>query len=336
MGLLCYAVAVNDAQLKDFVRSSYEYVRNFGIAPIGNFGEGCATGDMTYLALKLSDSGIGDYWDDADRYVRNHLAELQITDGAKLRQANDLMPPGRGKYDTAKDSLDPLSETADRVVERNVGIFLSDATHPTLVPDHSMMVTVCCTGNCTPAMYCAWEAILRCTNNEVQINLFLNRASPWLDVDSYLPYEGKLVVHNKTARSLAVRIPGWVEMAAVRSSINLRPAAPFRAGRYLVFDRLPARADIVLTFPVTETTEVHSFAWKQSEFWQECTDPGGSWKPAKAPTRYVCHFRGNTLMDISPRDEGLGYPLYQREFMHRTRAPMRSVERYLAPVLPTW
>ena len=118
--------ALNDAQLKDFVRSSYEYVRNFGIARIGNFGEGCATGDMTYLALKLSDSGIGDYWDDADRYVRNHLAELQITDAAKLREATDLMPHGRGKYDTAKGPLDPLGETADRVVERNVGIFLSD------------------------------------------------------------------------------------------------------------------------------------------------------------------------------------------------------------------
>src|SRR5439155_19676235 len=252
---------------------------------------------MAYLALKLSDSGVGDYWDDADRYVRNHLAELQITDAGKLRTATELMPHARGRWDTARGPLDPLSETADRVLERNVGIFLSDATHPTLVPDHSMMVTVCCTGNCTPAMYCAWESIVRCTNDAAQINLFLNRASPWLDVDSYLPYEGKLVVHNKTARKLSVRIPGWAEMAAVRSRINQRPAAPFHAGRYLIFDRIPARAEITLTFPVTETTEVHPFAWKQSDLWQECTDPGKSWKASREPTRYRFRFRGNTLLD---------------------------------------
>ena len=44
----------------------------------------------------------------------------------------------------------------------------------------------------------------------------------------------------------------------------------------------------------------------------------------------------NTLMDISPRDKGVGYSLYQREFMRRTNAPVKTVERYLAPVLPRW
>jgi hypothetical protein len=336
MGLLCYANARNDARLKEFVRSSYEYIRNFGIARLGNFGEGCTTGDMTYLALKLSDLGVSDYWDDADRYVRNHLTELQFTDAAKLRRATELMPRARGRWDTAKGPLDTMGETADRVVERSVGIFLSDATHPTLIPDHSMMLTVCCTGNCTPAMYCAWESIVRCVDGAAQVNLLLNRASPWLDVDSYLPYEGKLVVHNKTARKLSVRIPDWVEIAAVRCLINQRAATPFRAGRYLVFEDIPKRAKITLTFPVLESVETHAFGWKQSDFWQECTDPGSSWNAAKEPLRYMCRFRGNTLIDISPRDEGLGYPLYQREYLRGTNAPMKSIERYVAPVLPRW
>jgi len=185
-------------------------------------------------------------------------------------------------------------------------------------------------------MYCAWESIVRCVDGAAQINLLLNRASPWLDVDSYLPYEGKLVVHNKTARKLSIRIPDWVEIAAVRCLINQRPATPFQAGRYLVFEDIPKRAEITLTFPVIETVETHAFGWKQSDFWQECTDPGSSWKAAKDPVRYVCRFRGNTLVDISPRDEGVGYPLYQRESMRGTNAPMKSVERYVAPVLPRW
>ena len=41
-------------------------------------------------------------------------------------------------------------------------------------------------------------------------------------------------------------------------------------------------------------------------------------------------------MDITPREEGLGYPLYQREYMDSTNAPMKSVERYIPPVVPRW
>ncbi len=87
MGLLVYANATRDARLKQFVRDGYEYLRNFGIARIGLFGETCASADMTFLALKLSDSGVGDYWDDADAYIRNNLAERQIADAQKLQAA---------------------------------------------------------------------------------------------------------------------------------------------------------------------------------------------------------------------------------------------------------
>jgi hypothetical protein len=47
-------------------------------------------------------------------------------------------------------------------------------------------------------------------------------------------------------------------------------------------------------------------------------------------------FRGNTLMDISPRDEGLGFPLYQRAGLSAPAAPMKEVERYIAPILVKW
>ena len=38
------------------------------------------------------------------------------------------------------------------------------------------------------ALYDAWESIVRCLDDMAQVNLLLKRASPWLDVDSYLPY----------------------------------------------------------------------------------------------------------------------------------------------------
>ena len=336
MGLLTYAIASHDEPLTRFVRESYEYMRTFGIARIGLFGEGCTTGDMTFLALKLSDAGVGDYWDDADQYVRNHLAELQIVDAEKLRRAVAGMPKGvRGKNDTTQGPFDAATETLERVVERNVGVFFSDSTHPTLIPEHNFLYTICCTGNCTPAMYAAWESIVRCHDGVAQVNLLLNRASAALDMDSYLPYEGKVAIRNKTAKRLSVRIPRWVDKGAVTCTINGAAATPFWAGPYLVVDSVHPNDAITFQFPMTETSETFTLKWKQSEFWKESTNPGASWAAQNPPVRYTCRFRGATLVDISPRDAGPGYPLYERG-AQRGLAPTMKVTRYIAPSLVSW
>jgi hypothetical protein len=336
LGLLWYADAVNDARLKSFVRDSYEYMRTFGIARIGLFGEGCTTGDMTLLAVKLSETGAGDYWEDVDQYVRNHLAELQITDADAMRKAVSQMPNGRGKNDTTQGAFDPKNETTENVIDRNIGTFLSDSTHPTLVPESNFLYTICCTGNCTRALYAAWESALRCADGVAQVNLLLNRASFWVDVDSCLPYEGKVALHNKTARKISVRMPLWVDKKAVHAEVNGQPAPTFWIGQYLVFDAMNAKDEVVITFPVTESTETYTLKWKQTEFWKESTYPGPSWEPLKEPARYTCHFRGNTLVDISPRDEGNGLPLYQRDPLKATTTPTHKVTRFVAAGVPKW
>lgn len=336
LGLLTYAQTSHDARLMQFVRESYEYMRTFGIARIGLFGEGCTVGDMTQLAIRLSDAGVGDYWDDADQYIRNHLAELQMTDAARLAQAVEEMPTGRGKNDTTQGPLDPENESTDRVIERNVGVFFSDASHPTRIPEHNLLYTICCTGNCTPALYAAWEATVRCQTDTVQINLLLNRASAWLDLDSYLPYEGKVVIRNKTARKLAVRIPYWVDASAVEARVNDAAISPVWIGRYLLFDPLRPQDVVTITFPVTDRVETCTLKWRQTEFWKESTNPGATWQPPDEPARYVCRFRGSTLVDISPRDSGRGYPLYLRDSLTQGSAPMKKVTRYLPPVIPSW
>ena len=336
LGLLWYADAVNDARLKTFVRDSYEYMRAFGIARIGLFGEGCTTGDMTLLAIKLSDAGVGDYWEDVDQYVRNHLAELQITDAEAMKKAVGQMPKGRGKNDTTQGDFDPKNESQENTIERCLGTFLSDSTHPTLIPEHNFLYTICCTGNCTRAMYAAWESIVRCAGGAVQVNLLLNRASAWVDVDSYLPFEGKVVLKNKTAHKISVRMPMWVDKKAVHAEVNGQPVSPFWLGQFLVFDALNAKDEAVITFPVAESTESYTLKWKQTEFWKESTNPGSSWEPLKEPARYTCKFRGNTLVDISPRDEGSGLPLYRRDSLKAATAPLHAVARFVPAMIPKW
>jgi hypothetical protein len=116
-----------------------------------------------------------------------------------------------------------------------------------------------------------------------QVNLLLNRASPQLDLDSYLPYEGKAVVKNKTARTVHVRVPNWVSRSDVCCHVGANGLANRWLGNYLLFDDVAPGTQITIEFPMTQQTIERTFA------------PSG--------VTYSILRRGNTVLDISPRDD---------------------------------
>ena len=97
-GLLEYGLLTENSNIIEFCRKSYAYARLTGHPTVGFFPslpgpdaayydnstratlepimEGCSAADMVAVAIKLSQGGVGDYWDDADRYVRNHFSEI--------------------------------------------------------------------------------------------------------------------------------------------------------------------------------------------------------------------------------------------------------------------
>ena len=366
MGLLWYAEVTNDARLKQFVRDGYEYVRNWGIARIGLFGETCASSDMIYLAIKLSDFGVGDYWEDADCYIRNTLVDRQIIDAEKMhkavkappifarilytsRAANAVEPtnpkfpvgPMGQSYDPdwmkdAKSPFEPEWETKDRVVERNVGCFIDDSADPSENPKVRLMWNLCAPGNCNHALYYAWEGITRCDGEgNATVNLLLNRASPWLDIDSYLPYEGKVVIRNKTAKTLAVRIPRWVDKKAATAKVGDRRLDAHWVGNYLLLGRVAPKDQITICFPLVESQEQYTLKWKKSEWWLEATDPGISWKNEN-PIKYTLYLKGNTLVDLSPRPEKAALPAFERDEYKKSKAPMMKIKRFVADTDIKW
>ena len=311
MGLLWYAGVTNDARVKEFVRGRYEYVRNCGIARIGLFGETCIAADMTWLAIKLSDMGVGDYWEDADQYVRNQLSEQQVTSAATMKSVVASMP---ARAEMKDPEYARLGATTDHVIERSVGAYLAGASNPTLIGLDNLRWTACCWGDCPPALYAAWEAIARYDAGVAQINLLLNRASPWLDVNSYLPHEGKVMIRNKAAQRVLIRIPRWVEKEKVFAQVNDRLWGAFWFGRYLCLERLRAGDEVRIEFPMVESKETYTL-------------------PHEPPDRFTFTLRGNTVVDINPRTKAPGYPLYEREADKRVTAPMHEVMRYVSPVL---
>ena len=112
--ILEYAKVANDDRAAEFVRRGYEYMRTFAIPRLGyvttwpgteyaQFCEGCMLGDWVALGIRLSDLGTGDYWDDVDQCVRNHLVEGQLvrricSKGCLTKVPNDQPDPvGTGR-----------------------------------------------------------------------------------------------------------------------------------------------------------------------------------------------------------------------------------------------
>jgi DUF1680 family protein len=250
--------------------------------------ETCCVSAMLMLAVKLTDAGLGDYWDDVDSIVRNHLIAQQITDLEEMRRLG-----GGPKY--------------DEVLKRFRGGF--NASMECWANSTGPHMWGCCSTNGPMGLYYAWHGITRFQDGVATVNLFLNRASAWIDIDSYLPYEGKLVLHNKEARVVRVRIPYWLMHRPIECMVNGETVSPPKSGNYLVFSDLKASHEIQLSFDVPETTEEYTMGDRI----------------------YTLSFRGSTLIDITPRDANhRRYQYYRRQHMGARETPMKIKKRFVA------
>jgi hypothetical protein len=317
--LLDYANATDDETLKEFVREGYEYARTKGFARVGCFGEGCSTADMIALAIRLSVTGVGDYWDDVSHYVRNHFVELQFSRPADLRaisEASVHLDPKLAKERNAGDFPTPGLKSTDDVIARALGTFSGDGGIPTQAIAETL---ICCTGNCTNAIYYTWEATLREIDpSSVQVNLLLNRVSTAMDVESSLPYRGKVVLRNKTARMAALRIPAWVSRKTLRVRVNDRDTAPPWAGNYIILNGLRQRDVVTAEFTLPEETSTYTLAGKK-------------------PRQYTFSFKGDTCLGVAgPSEDPVGYSLYQRDHYKTTEVATKRAPSFVSQKTYVW
>jgi hypothetical protein len=300
--LLDYAIATHDDWLKQFVREAYDYQRAGGVSRMGWYWPGAQEGDFTVfqiaLGVRLSDAGLGDYWDDVDALVRNRLVEQQYVELPVMRRLAGLKPD-----DTSRDAL---------LTKYQGGFTVS---WPTTI-DKFMYGSNIASG--TFGLYHAWHGITRFdkTNGVATVNLFLNRTSQWMDVASWLPFQGKVELTNKQATGVDVRIPGWVDISQVKCFKNNAPVHAARHSHRLFIPSLVPGDVIRLEFPQPVATDQYYL-----------------------PTfshNYAITWRGSTVVDIEPRDGGFpGYPpqwpILQRDQMKSAKTvEVRRVKRFVA------
>ena len=89
----------------------------------------------------------------------------------------------------------------------------------------------------------------------------------------------------------------------------------------VLFEGLVPSDTLTVAFPMKERTFVRTAGVRTEE-----------------ETACTIRMRGNTVMDISPRDESpLAIPMYLRDHLSKSdKAPMKKLTRVVAPKAPRW
>lgn len=287
---------------------------------------------MIALALKLSVAGVGDYWDDADRWIRNqfsdgqllrpdwiyHMAEGGLVSG-KTRIPSSAMSDSTGAIDPSRVDPDSIismstaSDTCDHVPERSVGGFAGWPTANDWFTGHGSGIMGCCTGNATRALYYIWEHMIHYDRGILSINLLMNRPSKWADVNSHIPYTGQVdIAMKRTCKQLRVRIPEWAAPRQMKCRVNGKQHRLTWDKPYAIVGSVKKDDNIIVNFPLVE----HKIETNiQSQHYHLIT-------------------RGNEVVDIFPR--GQFCPLYQRDYYRTEQTRWKKTTRFVSDESLFW
>jgi hypothetical protein len=328
MSILDYVVATGDNPgYTDFVRKSYEWAREQGnptvgffpewLSPDEKFSETCEVADMVALSIKLSQAGAGDYWEDAEKWIRNQYSENQLTRidciyAAAGRLEQTPVTLAMIMWDGDYKTIPPGTLSYDRVLERNMGGFAGWPSPNDWLNDGKEAARGfmhCCTGNASRTLYYIWENMVDFKEGVLKVNLLLNRASRWADVYSYLPYEGQVrVTIKQPCTDVLIRMPNWVERedSKVVCLVDNKPSRFKWQGRYIDVGACKPGQRIQVTFPIETRTVKETIAGRE----------------------YTLVIRGNTVCSIDP--PGKYCPLYQRQYYLENNMPWRPATRFMS------
>jgi len=327
LGCLYVAMQTGNQKLLDRGLKAYEWGKAQSDTMVGFFpmvtydeyagaqtAETCEVADMIVAGVTLSKMGI-DRWDDVDRWVRNQLAENQITWNAWITD---------GHLDRSNVSISiPEGEyTTDNVAQRSLGSFAGWPAPNDFVgsgdwgggPKDPITLTVmnCCTGSGARGLYGVWRDIISYEEGQLRVNLLLNRASKWVDIESHIPYTGRVDVKVKQPIDLSIRIPEWVTPEEVKVEAGGAARKVSFDGRYAKVGKVSNGQTVVMTFPISERTEKRTI---------EGFD-------------YTFIVRGNDVVSVDPPGENC--PLYQRAHYRGGKTLYRKVNRFVSDESYDW
>jgi hypothetical protein len=190
------------------------------------------------LALLLTESQVGDYWDTIERIARNQLMENQLRDAARLRN---------------------LFMGIDEPVLAMMHGGFECAAFPNSLLNYSG-VEACCIGGGMRALYLAWRATVTETESQSSVNMGFSRSTPSIQVIGHEPWRGRIDVRALSRRRIRVRLPGGIDLRRATLHVDGHDVELAWEGRYAVLDRLNPGQVATLIYPLDEFEREYQIA----------------------------------------------------------------------------
>ncbi len=280
--------------------------------------ETCAIMDYLDLTLLLASEGDSNKWQAAERVVRNHLIESQVSH-------TNWSPK------TVAGMRDDLS-ISDRVAQRMLGAFAGWSAFnqlfgltPVFNPkwcqtkeagfhylNRPRLFQNCCGPAGLRALYLAWSQTITFNNNELKVNLFFNRRTPEADLhvnsdDFNQVIQIKIVIKKNC--DLKIRIPQWISSDNIYALLNKISIDAETKQKQLGIKDLKAGDILEIDFPYEQQTEEYTIQHGAYPF-----------------ETYALYFKGDSILKIEKLEGGLTekersnvsvlpncYPLYERD-----------------------
>ncbi len=217
-----------DVGMRPF-RSSYGWVKEFRWAPwlaeplqaagyAGfdiNRGEANNTGDLIEAALLLGEAGYPNYFEDADRMLRNHLLASQVVDTSWVQEASGHEDDDEARYGD--------------VARRARGGFCFGGTKSLIsYPDEAYQVNADLVGGALQSICESWEAIASVDDKTVRVDLYFTKENSAYSLTCPPPGPEPIALRLRQAASVQLRIPSWAQPAGVTLQISEMPKASAR------------------------------------------------------------------------------------------------------------
>ena len=287
LGVIRYGYSVGDANALTWGKKVFDkactYGTRFGWFPErlvetrAHGCETCAIVDMMESAIWLAQSGWPEYWEVAERFLRNHLLSSQFVSLEGLEVS-------------AGNASDPEWETTKDVARRSVGGFAGWSQPNDLFSKvmHEWDLYTCCSAQGVRGLFNAWTNAVTIDNDGVSVNLLINHLSKDAIVRSWLPHEGRIEITSSYEGSVRVRIPSGLDERTLEVKIDGSLANPsFLKPNYAEITNVTAGSTVVCRFPLCETKT----------------------REVVLGVEYTAEWVGDTVIGISPA--GSRVPLYR-------------------------
>lgn len=254
-------------------------------------GETCCVADVIGIALEIAAAGYPEYFDFAERDMRNRISPSQFIITPEFETFYREKNKSAGE-ENLKEGLRKLKKLQGGF-HSDIGINEIQIKGYSNERSNYAHMFGCCVPEGMRATYMIWRnTIDRLPASAlgpagVYVNMSFSRDSKWGQVVSFMPREGRLTVKTAVKDKFLLRPPRWAPRDQVNAFINSEPAPVKWSGNYVKFVAQPGD-ELTITYPLI--TFKHSIS--------------GLWEKYEPGRRFTFTWRGNMVIDVEPAAEG--------------------------------